>query len=140
MGGGRGLRVVLERAGAQQQGAQETARATEDIVRRVQTSQADTDQAVNAINEISSIIQRINDYQTTIASAVEEQTAVTGEMSRSVTDAASGAAEIAKSISDVATAAETTSGSVVTGQRAAADLAELSDELRKVVAHFRYDA
>ena len=134
---GKGFAVV---AGEVKDLAQETARATEDIVRRVQAIQADTDQAVSAINEISSIIQRINDYQTTIATAVEEQTAVTGEMSRSVTDAASGAAEIAKNISDVATAAETTSGSVVTGQRAVADLAKLSDELRKVVAHFRYDA
>src|SRR5690349_23769582 len=33
-------------------------------------------------------IQRINDYQVTIASAVEEQTATTGEMSRSIGEAA----------------------------------------------------
>ena len=132
---GKGFAVV---AGEVKDLAQETARATEDIVRRVQTIQSDTDRAVSAITEISDIIERINDYQTTIASAVEEQTAVTGEMSRSVADAARGASEIADNISDVATAAEGTSGSVLTGQRAAADLAGLSDELRQVVAHFRY--
>ena len=131
---GKGFAVV---AGEVKDLAQETAKATEDIVRRVQAIQNDTDSAVSAITEISTIIERINDYQTTIASAVEEQTAVTGEMSRSVTDAASGAAAIAENISDVASAADATNGSVLTGQRAAADLTELSDELRKVVAHFR---
>ncbi|WP_240940810.1 methyl-accepting chemotaxis protein, partial [Planosporangium flavigriseum] len=55
--------------------AQETARATEDISRRVQAIQADTAGAVEAIAEISAIIGRINDYQLTIASAVEEQSA-----------------------------------------------------------------
>jgi hypothetical protein len=44
-------------------------------MQRVEAIQADTDGAVAAIGQISSIIAEINDYQTTIASAVEEQTA-----------------------------------------------------------------
>ena len=64
--------------------AQETARATEDISRRVSAIQADTEGAVVAIEEISRVIARISDFQTTIASAVEEQTATTAEMNRSV--------------------------------------------------------
>ena len=75
--------------------AQETARATEDISRRVEAIQADTSGAVAAIEEITSVIARISDFQTTIASAVEEQTATTAEMSRSVTEAATGTGEIA---------------------------------------------
>src|SRR4029079_181014 len=82
--------------------AQETARATEDISRRVDAIQSDTTNAVEAIAEISRIIAKINDYQVTIASAVEEQTATTGEMSRSVGDAANGTSEIAQTISEVA--------------------------------------
>jgi methyl-accepting chemotaxis protein len=70
--------------------AQETAKATEDIVRRVETIQADTSGAVAAIGEISAIIERINDIQLTIASAVEEQTATTQEMNRTLSDAADG--------------------------------------------------
>ncbi|MEP7764608.1 methyl-accepting chemotaxis protein, partial [Sanguibacter sp. 26GB23] len=62
--------------------AQETARATEDIARRVAAIQVDTGSAVEAIGEISTIIASINDYQMTIASAVEEQTATTNEMGR----------------------------------------------------------
>ena len=78
--------------------AQETAKATEDISRRVNAIQADTTNAVAAIGEISRIIARINDYQVTIASAVEEQTATTSEMNRNVNEAAIGSAEIATNI------------------------------------------
>lgn len=53
--------------------SQETARATDDISKRVEAIQTDTTKAVAAIGEISQIIARINDYQLTIASAVEEQ-------------------------------------------------------------------
>ena len=56
----------------------------------IQAIQADTSGAVEAIGQISSVIAQINDYQTTIASAVEEQTATTNEMSRSVGEAATG--------------------------------------------------
>ncbi len=68
--------------------AQETARATEDIAHRVEAIQADTGDAVSAISEIGTVIAQINDFQTTIAAAVEEQSATTTTMSRSVGDAA----------------------------------------------------
>src|SRR3712207_8804948 len=54
--------------------AQETAKATQDITTRVQGIQGDTQDAVQAITEIASVIARINDAQSTIAAAVEEQT------------------------------------------------------------------
>ncbi|GAA3292454.1 hypothetical protein GCM10020218_067340 [Dactylosporangium vinaceum] len=92
--------------------AQETAKATEDISRRVQAIQADTAGEVAAIEQVTQVIARISDYQTTVASAVEEQTATTAEMSRSVTEAAFGTGQIAANITGVAEAANTTSQSV----------------------------
>ena len=71
---GKGFAVV---AGEVKELSQETARATEDISRRVQAIQADTASAVTAIEEVSRVIGKINEYQTTIASAVEEQTEFT---------------------------------------------------------------
>ena len=117
--------------------AQETARATEDISKRVEAIQADTSHAVSAIAEISQIIASINDYQVTIAAAVEEQTATTNEMNRSVTEAATGTNEIAETIGSVAKAVLITSTSAAQAQRAAGDLARMSSELRTIVATFR---
>ncbi|WP_433796380.1 methyl-accepting chemotaxis protein [Actinoplanes sp. CA-252034] len=118
--------------------AQETARATEDISRRVEIIQADTSGAVAAIEEISHVIGKISDFQTTIASAVEEQTATTGEMNRSVAEAASGTGEIAHNITGVAEAARLTSQGVTQAQEATNDLARMSTELSALVTHFRY--
>ncbi|GAA0583744.1 hypothetical protein GCM10010172_80860 [Paractinoplanes ferrugineus] len=117
--------------------AQETAKATEDISRRVEAIQADTSGAVAAIEEISLVIERISDFQTTIASAVEEQTATTAEMNRSVAEAAGGTNEIAQNITGVADAARTTSHGVIETQEATADLARMSAELSGLVATFR---
>jgi methyl-accepting chemotaxis protein len=117
--------------------AQETAKATENISRMITAIQADTSGAVEAIGQISAVIGQINDYQTTIASAVEEQTATTNEMSRSVAEAATGSTEIATNIIGVAQAAETTSSGVVDSQRAASELAQMSQELTTLVGTFR---
>ncbi|MFI1995651.1 methyl-accepting chemotaxis protein [Actinoplanes sp. NPDC020271] len=118
--------------------AQETARATEDISRRVEVIQTDTNGAVAAIEEITQVIARISDFQTTIASAVEEQTATTGEMNRSVAEAASGTGEIAQNITGVAEAARLTSAGVTQAQHATSELARMSTELNALVTQFRY--
>ena len=116
--------------------AQETARATEDISRRIEAIQSDSEEAVAAIARIAEIIEEVNSYQSTIAAAVEEQTATTGEMSRSVQEAAAGAGGIAGNIEYVATAAQSSSTGIVEAQRAAAELAQLSGDLRELVSRF----
>nr|WP_227424204.1 methyl-accepting chemotaxis protein [Pengzhenrongella sicca] len=118
--------------------AQETARATEEITRRVDAIQVDTSGAVVSIGEISAIIASINDYQLTIASAVEEQTATTNEMSRSVTEAATGSGEIAVNITGVATGAASSSQVLVQMGSSVDELARMSADLRERVAAFTY--
>jgi methyl-accepting chemotaxis protein len=130
---GKGFAVV---AGEVKELATETARATEDIARRVEAIQADTGGAVAAIDQIARIITQINDYQLTIASAVEEQTATTTEMSRGVAEAATSAGEIATTITAVATAA-TTSADVLARVDADMDgVAEGSREMAQQTAVF----
>ncbi|MBM7773125.1 methyl-accepting chemotaxis protein [Actinokineospora baliensis] len=116
--------------------AQETAKATEDISRRVEMIQADTANAVNAIDEISEIIGRINDFQLTIASAVEEQTATTTEMNRNVGEASAGVSEIAANIGGVAESAGNTTGTVTKTTDVLDDLSRLSAELQSQVSRF----
>ena len=132
---GKGFAVVANEV---KELSQETARATEDIARRVEAIQADTTSAVNAIAEVAEVISRINDYQTTIASAVEEQTATTNEMNRSVGEAATGTGQIADNIDAVAAVARATTEHVGASQQAAGELAEVSGRLHELVSRFRF--
>ncbi|GIE28234.1 methyl-accepting chemotaxis protein [Actinoplanes italicus] len=132
---GKGFAVV---AGEVKDLAQETARATEDIVRRVQTIQTDTAGAVSAISEVAEVIEQINSYQTTIASAVEEQNATTNEINRSVGEAASGSSTIAANIGTVASVARNTTELVNQSERAVGELGQVTGELRSLVARFRF--
>lgn len=132
---GKGFAVV---AGEVKELAQETGKATEDIAARIEAIQADTTAAVAAIGQISQIVAQISDTQTTIASAVEQQTATTNEMSRNVTEAATGSTEIATNITAVARAAtDTTAGAGNTAQ-AADELARMAADLRQLVGEFQY--
>ncbi|WP_433049902.1 methyl-accepting chemotaxis protein [Dactylosporangium sp. CS-033363] len=118
--------------------AQETAKATEDIRRRVTAIQADTGATADAIRRMGEVVEEINQYQATIASAVEEQSATTAEMSRSVAEAATGAERIAANIAGVADATAATTQGVGAAKGAAAELARMSQDLRQMVSHFRF--
>lgn len=82
---GKGFAVVANEV---KELAKQTAKATEDITRMIEVIQTDTRGAVEAIGQISHVISRINDVSTTIATAVQEQTSVTNEISRNVSEAA----------------------------------------------------
>ncbi len=131
---GKGFAVV---AGEVKSLARQTAAATEDIARRVTAIQADASASVEAIARISAIIEKINQATQTIASAVEEQSATTGEITRTVQDAARGGSDIASSIGTVAAAAEATTGGARQVRDAAKSLAELGEGLRGLVSRLR---
>jgi methyl-accepting chemotaxis protein len=132
---GKGFAVVANEV---KELAQETARATEDIARRVQAIQGDTTAAVAAISEISEIVAQISDRQTTIASAVEEQTATTNEMSRSVTEAADGTGQIASNIAGVSGAADATTEALGQTRTTVDELSRMAADLRTTVGRFTY--
>jgi methyl-accepting chemotaxis protein len=131
---GRGFAVV---AGEVKELAQQTSTATGEIGRRIEAIQADTRAAVEAIGGIGQVIGRINDLQTTIASAVEEQTVTTNEISRTISEVASDSKSIALSIIGVTGAAAQTTGDAAATQRTAEELAHTTAELREIVARFR---
>jgi methyl-accepting chemotaxis protein len=130
---GKGFAVVASEV---KELAQETARATEDISKRVEAIQTDTAGAVSAIGEISTVIGQINDYQATIAAAVEEQTATTNEMNRNVAEAAGSSRSIADAITGLAAGSAETNQRVAEAQRSASELSRMSDELQSAVSRF----
>jgi methyl-accepting chemotaxis protein len=132
---GKGFAVVANEV---KELAKETAKATEDISRKIEAIQENTKEAVGAIGTITSIINQINDISTTIATSVDQQKTTTNEMARNVTEAANGAGEIVKNISGVADAAQSTSHGAGDTQKAAASLAQMSTELRTLVGRFKY--
>ena len=132
---GKGFAVV---AGEVKELARETARATREIAARVGAIQGDASGAVAAIGEIGAIIARINDHQLTIASAVEEQTATTAEMSRSAGEAAAGSEQIAATTGGFAVAASATTAEVEQARTVIADMVEQARALHAQVGGFRY--
>ena len=113
--------------------AKETANATDEISRKIQAIQLDADASMQAISQISEIIAQINDLQTSIAGAVEEQSAVMAEIGRSVGLAADGSSQIANNIMGVATAADETTDGANTTQKQAAALNDISRRLENLV-------
>ena len=133
---GKGFAVVANEV---KELAKQTAKATEDISRKIEAIQGDTKSAVGAIGQISSVIKQVNDISNTIATAVEEQNATTNEMARNVGEAAKGSGEITKNISGVADAAKSTTHGANDSLKASQALAQMSTELRDLVSRFKID-
>ena len=131
---GKGFAVVANEV---KELAKETAKATEDISRKIETIQGLTQGAVTAIGQITKVINQINDISNTIASAVEEQTATTAEIGRNVSEAAKGTTEIARNIQGVATAAKSTTAGANDTKKAAEELSRMAAELQKLVGQFK---
>lgn len=127
---GKGFAVV---AGEVKELAEETSRATGDISARVESIQAAVAQAASEIAQIGETIGRINDFQSTIASAVEEQNATAAEMARSVSDSADGGRQIAVAIHEMQQYAEKTHTDLEEIRAAARELATLAGTLESSV-------
>ncbi|GGC01752.1 methyl-accepting chemotaxis protein [Cellulomonas carbonis] len=132
---GRGFAVVAEEV---KELARESGRAADDIARRIADNATRTTSAVDAIDRISGVVDRMNAFQVTIASSVEEQTATTTEMSRGLSEAAAGSGDIAHTVTGVASAAASTTARLSEVDAAAHELARLSGELRSRLAAFTY--
>jgi methyl-accepting chemotaxis protein len=124
---GKGFAVVANEV---KELAKQTAQATEEISARIVAIQEDTNGAVDAIGEISTVMSQISDIQATIASAIEEQSATTAEISTNIVNAAAGVNDIAGSIDAVASAARDTLGEV-------ASTAAAADEMNEIAAGFQ---
>jgi methyl-accepting chemotaxis protein len=134
---GKGFAVVANEV---KELAKQTAKATEEIKQKIGVIRENTGGAVEAIGGIKGVIDKISQISTTIATAVEEQSATTSEMARNVTEAARGATTISENIKGVAEAAQNTSTNVSEAQTATEHLAKMANQLRDLVGRFEVNA
>jgi len=130
---GRGFAVV---AGEVKELAAETAKATDEISSMIRGIQGETAHSVAAIGRISQTIARINEIQNSIASAVEEQSATTIQVTQTVNEVSEGADQISRHISVAAETARGTAGGANDTLAAASELATMAATLRNIVAEF----
>ena len=116
--------------------ANQTAKATEEIVQQVQSMQEATQQAVQSVDQIIGIINEISASTAGIAAAVEEQSAATSEISRNITHTASGTNDIAQNIGAVEQGAEETGTSSRDVLHSAQQLTQLASTLSQKVDDF----
>lgn len=132
---GKGFAVV---AGEVKQLAEQTSVATHDIVAKVDAIHEDVANASAAITEMTAITGQVNDYGTIIASAVEEQSAVTMDISHSLSDAADNTNSIAASIGGVSQAVQQTSRNAARTERLAQEITAARDRLRRNLQEFTF--
>ncbi|MDR3001422.1 MAG: methyl-accepting chemotaxis protein [Fibromonadaceae bacterium] len=96
---GKGFAVV---AGEIKELANQSAQSADDIARRIEGIQTGTNSAVDVIQEVSSIIERINHSVEAIAGHVDQQTKASNEIASNVAQANTGAKRVASAIGEVA--------------------------------------
>jgi len=145
---GKGFAVVATEV---KELAKQSAAATEDIRRRIESIQTSTGEAVRSIGEITEVIQKVDEVSRTIASAVEEQSITTREIAKNVAETSTAAQtvargvaesatvtrEIAKNIAQVDTAARRTAQGAAIAQTAGGKVAHVADELNSAVGQFK---
>lgn len=102
---GRGFAVVASEV---KNLANQTAKATEEIIQQVQSMQEATHHAVDSVSQIITIISEISANTSGVAAAVEEQSAATNEISRTISSTAASTNAISQSIGSVEKGADET--------------------------------
>ncbi|MBK8804284.1 MAG: hypothetical protein IPN71_19925 [Fibrobacteres bacterium] len=100
---GKGFSVV---AGEVKELAKQTGNATEEIGRMVETIQRDVGGSIEAMGKVREVVERIEMLQTSIAAAVEEQSATSREIARSVGESSRATREIRGAIRELARVSE----------------------------------
>ena len=145
---GKGFAVVANEI---KELAKQTAEATLDIKTLIDDVQRTTKSAGGEINQISSVIGGVNEIVSTIATAVEEQTATTQEIANNIAQASQGiqevnenvnqsstvSADITKDITEVSSAAQSISDNSNEVKHSATDLQTRSKELNSIVGSFK---
>ncbi|MEQ8817142.1 MAG: HAMP domain-containing methyl-accepting chemotaxis protein [Thalassobaculum sp.] len=130
---GRGFAVVASEVKSL---AGQTAKATENIRAQIEEIQAASRDAVDTIKSIAEVVQSLEQMNSAVASAVEQQGATTQEIARNTQEAASGASLVSSGIADVSAASERTGEGAAEVLHMCGELAASTGTLEREVGEF----
>jgi methyl-accepting chemotaxis protein len=147
---GKGFAVVAHEI---KELARQTAEATDDIRAKVGGIQASTTGTLDDLQQITKVIQQVSEIVNTIASAIEEQSAVTKDIARNVAEAATGVGDANQRVAQISTVSQSVAKDIATVNQAAGDMAsgneqvltsaaelsKLAAELRQMVGRFKVE-
>lgn len=131
---GRGFAVVANEV---KELARQIAVSAEDITRRIEEMQTSVTDTAHGIARLSTVIHEVDQLSSSIASAVEQQAAVTGNISRNIVDTSESSSHVSRTISEVATVTQNTREQAVQVQQAAEELSAFADHLQNLVKDFQ---
>ncbi|MGM0419355.1 MAG: methyl-accepting chemotaxis protein [Thermodesulfobacteriota bacterium] len=145
---GKGFAVVANEI---KELASQTSDASGDIKNKIENIQQSSSETMDGISEISNVINNVNEIVTTIATAVEEQSTATQEITENINQASTGiqevnenvnqnssvAQDIAKDISLVNTSAEDMTARSEEVKTSSGDLSKLAEDLNNMVGRFK---
>jgi methyl-accepting chemotaxis protein len=145
---GKGFAVVAHEI---KELARQTADATEDIKGKVGAIQSSTAGTLTDLARISQVIHQVSEIVNTIATAIEEQSAVTKDIARNVGEAATGVKDGNQRVAQIASVSQSVAKDIATVNHAAGEIASgseqvltsstelsrLSEELKRIVSRFK---
>lgn len=133
---GKGFAVVASEV---KELAKQTANATGEIASRISSIQADSSSAVKSIEDINEIIARIAGYQGTIAAAIEQQTAVSGELSETVSKTADSGTNMRGHIATLVDSSENSMTTVEGTIKVTNSIVDCSQSLVDLLQNYNFD-
>jgi len=130
---GKGFAVV---AGEVKSLANQTAKATDEITRKIERIQSVSRNSTEAINNIGTVIGSIDNYVTAIVGAVEEQNATTREIARNVDFVSESAKRVSENVTTIQSSVTNVGSSAVTVHDNADHTAHQADFLSGKIGEF----
>ena len=123
---GKGFAVVASEV---KELAKETNAATVDIRKRIHTIQTSVQATIAEISRISAVIEEVNEYTVSIASATEEQSVTARDMASNIAEASNVVAEMSEGVSQAAQVATEVTANMNHAAVAVREIDQISSEL-----------